>query len=329
MWFPSVAGRRRVWFAVAVATSLTGAVAWLRWHADSTGEIHQAYTVVSVAPGAVRQLLPSPSQALVEGSHYQAATGAAGTAGTADVPDPAGSAPDLKRVFDDYISRGDPRRRRLAVRAFEACVPTFLPSAGQMPSPEPLIAALPPDQRAERETAYRALFARCHRLLAEGRASLDGIRQALERDPQSQAPGLRAQEALLVGGIDRIEPLVAEALSSADPADVGSLAGIAARIVQSRWPDGADAALLQRAREIDTALSFVACDLGLDCAALSLWALQICAAEGLCGGDFSARLMARVTPGSVNPVAVQQQRLRLLGLIRSGRTLETADLLPP
>lgn len=244
-------------------------------------------------------------------------------------PDPVGSAPDLKRVFDDYIASSDPRQHRLAVQAFEACVPAFLPATGQSPSPEPLIAALPANHQGEREGAYRTLFARCHRLLAEGRASLEATRQALALDPQSQSLGQRAQEAVLAGHLERIEPLVGEALARSDPAAVASLAGLAVRIVPWRQPETMDAATLQNAREVDAALPWVACDLGLDCSAQSLWALQICATEGLCEGDLMTRLMARVSPGAIDVGAVQQQRLRLLGLIQGGRTLGLADLLPP
>jgi hypothetical protein len=312
----------RGWLAVVALVSIAGAIAWLAWRSASAPE-PQADAVPAVLPAAVPQL--PASQVLGAGNHKSAppATGA-----PAGVTDPVGSAPDLNRVFEDYIDSSDPRQRRTAVRAFEACVPAFLPGAGQSPSPEPLIRALPPDRRAEREAAYRALFARCHRLLAGGRASLDDTLQTLQRDPQNQTPGLRAQEALLAGRLDDIEPLVTEALEGADPAAVESLTGIAARIVRSRQSDSADAAMLQRAREIDAALPWVACDLGLDCSAQSLWALQLCAIEGLCEGDVSARLMARISPGSIDAGAVQQQRLRLLGLIRSGRTLGTADLLP-
>lgn len=243
--------------------------------------------------------------------------------------DPVGSAPDLKRVFDDYIDSADPRQRRIAVRAFEACVPAFLPASGQSPSPEPLIAALPFEHRAEREAAYRSLFARCSRLFADGRTALVATSEALQNDMQSEAPGRSAQEAALAGRLDRVERLVSEALNDADPAAVASLAGLAARIVSLRQPGGADAAVLQRAHDIDAALPLVACDLGLDCGDQSLWALQLCATEGLCEGDVSTRLMARNSPDSVDPGAVQKQRRRLLGLIRSGRTLGTADLLPP
>ena len=238
------------------------------------------------------------------------------------------SAPDLRRVFDDNIDSDDPRQRRTAARAFDACVPAFLPGAGGSASPEALIDALPADQRAEREAAYRSLFARCHRLLATSRNALGETLQTLRSEPQTQAPGQRAQEALLAGRLSDTELIVGEALSESDPASVASLAGIAARIARMRQPDGIDAALLQRAQEIDAALPAVACDLGLDCSPQSLWALQLCATEGLCEGDVLTRLMARNSPGTVDPDAVQQQRVRLVGLIRSNRALGTADLLP-
>lgn len=253
---------------------------------------------------------------------------AAAAAGAAAAIDPAGSAPDLKRVFDDYIGSDSPRQRRKAVRAFEACVPAFLPGAGQRPSPEPLIEALPYEHRGEREAAYRQLFARCARLLSGGRTALDGERQTLALDPDHRAPGLRAQEALLAGRLDQAEWLASEALSGEDPASVLSLAGLAALIVPARHPEGADAALLQLAREVDAALPWVACDLGLDCSSQSLWALQLCSVQGLCAGDVAARWMVQGAPGTVDPDAVQRQRLRLLGLIRSGRALGSYDLLP-
>jgi hypothetical protein len=304
--------------AVAVASTLI----WLLWQAGAAPEPRGA-----TGNGTTRSAAPPLSAIQATGGAKNHDTAAAG-AKLADPSDPAGGALDLKRVFDDYIGSADPRQRRMAVRAFEACVPAFLSGAGQSPSPEPLIEALPSDHRAEREAAYRALFARCHRLLADGRASLDGTWKMLARDAQNQAPGQRAQEAVLAGRVDLIEPMVAEALSGVDPAAVESLAGLAARLVSMRQPEGADAATQQRAREVDAALPWVACDLGLDCDAQSLRALQLCAAEGLCEGDVAVRLTVRMAPGSVDPDAVQQQRARLLGLIRGGRTLGTADLLP-
>jgi len=243
--------------------------------------------------------------------------------------DPVSSAPDFKRVFDQYIESTDSRERRNAVRAFEACVPAFLPAPGHAASPEPYLAALPSANRTVREAAYRTLFARCQPLLAAERSALVAMSDALQRDTRNEAPGAGAKEAALAGRLDAVEPLVSQALNNADPAAVASLAGLAEQLARQRSPDAPDDATLQRAREVDAALPLVACDLGLDCSERSLWALQLCAAQGWCEGDVAARLTARNAFGSVDRDEVEKQRLRLVGLIRSGRTLHTADVIPP
>ena len=240
------------------------------------------------------------------------------------VPDNVGSAPDLKWVFDENIDSADPRQRRIAARAFNTCVPTFLAGDGEIPSPDPLIQALPHDFRAERETAYRLLYGRCQRFLNEDRASLLVLQQHLQADRTLQDPGLVAQEDLVAGRYERSESLVSLALASGDPASVASLAGLATRLAIIRNPDASDSDLMQRARDVDAALPLVACDLGLDCSANSLGALQLCAVQGFCEGDMFSRIMVDV----IDPAAVQMQRTRLLALIRSRLLIGTADLLP-
>ena len=243
------------------------------------------------------------------------------------VPDPLGGAPDLKRLFDESIASGEAGQHRVAARAFDACVPAFLVPGDQTPSPEPLIRALPSAQRDERESAYRALYARCQGFAGLDRASLDSLRRQLQGDPSAQEPGRRALEDLLAGRAERVDALVAQALVAADPAAVAALSGLAARVAQGRDPDASDSELARRARAVDAALPRVACDLGLDCSATSLPALQLCAAQGLCEGDVASRL-APATPGTAAAAEIEQQRSRLLALIRGGRAMTTADLLP-
>jgi hypothetical protein len=237
---------------------------------------------------------------------------------------------DLKAVFDEHINRGDPRERRHAVRAFETCVPVFLPSAGQAPSPQAYIDAVSATQHGDRRGAYRALFERCRRLLDQGQDWLTSTALVLKLDPQHREPGFRAQEALLTGDYERVAPLFAQALTGADPDDVASLSGIALKIMRLRYPDGMEDAEYRRAVAVDTALSLLACDLGRDCGAQSLWSLQLCVGEGLCPtGGHPAWLRARVAKqAKVEPEGVEQQRQRLLGLIRSGHALQTTDILP-
>ncbi|MGZ5786773.1 MAG: hypothetical protein ACXWJM_12715, partial [Ramlibacter sp.] len=242
--------------------------------------------------------------------------------------DPIGSAPDLRRLYDQYAASADPQQRRIAARAFGACVPAFLPSAGQAASAEPLIQSLPAAQKGEREAAYRALYARCSRFMDENRAELASTYQALQRDGDAREPGPRATQALLDGHLDQVDRLIAQATASADPAAIESLSGIAARLARERNPDQSDAALMEVARAVDAALPAVACDLGLDCSANSLWSLQLCATAGACQGDLPARLAAGAASDPVDPALVQRQRQRLLELLRSGRALTSADLLP-
>jgi hypothetical protein len=106
-----------------------------------------------------------------------------------------------------------------------------------------------------------------------------------------------------------------------------SLSGIAARLAAQRNAAGTEPALAQRAAAVDAALPGVACDLGLDCSASSLSALEMCAVQGLCDGDLNSRMALR-SGAAADPLEVQQQRERLLALIRTGRPLTTADLLP-
>jgi len=247
---------------------------------------------------------------------------------TVRVPETFAGTPDMKQVFDGHIGSVDPRQRRIAARAFDACVPAFLPGRGESASPEPLIRTLPPDRRVEREVAYRLLYVRCASFLRESREWLMGLQEELQVDPELQEPGLRAQDQLIAGRYERIEPLVSRALSSDDPAGVASLAGLAVRLAMLRNAESPDPDLIQRARAVDTALPWVACDLGLDCGANSIGALQLCAAQGMCDGDMLSRLMNQAVADGVDDAEVRAQHARLLSLIRNGSVMGTADLLP-
>lgn len=307
--------RRLAWWWVALLAFAVGAALLGKWR-----------------PGGVTPVQPDAVPVSSRATQLPVPAAPAPAAGRSDDPvpgkqvDPVGRALDLKRVFDGYVTADDPRQRRVAQRAFEACVPAFLGPAGEMASVEGLVRALPPDRRDQREAAYRELYARCHRLVEEDRASLLRWQKALQAEPALQEPGLRAQAELVAGQLAGIEALVAEA--SGDPAALLSLSGLAERLARRRQPEDTDPALLRQARAVDAALPGVACDLGLDCSAQSLLALQLCAAQGACDGDVPARLMDPFSPEAVDPLAVQAQRARLLAWIRSGRPLHLTELLP-
>ncbi|MBC7513684.1 MAG: hypothetical protein H7234_04525 [Herminiimonas sp.] len=235
------------------------------------------------------------------------------------ISDVIGPAPDLKRVFDAFAGSTDARQRRIAVRAFDACVPAFLPGDAQPPSPENLIAGLPADQHAQREEAYRALFARCHRLLSQTRTTLNTTRLALARDVTNMPPGVRAQERVLAGETTHLDTLIGAVLGGGDANDLADLAGISSKLLLSGGRPDATPAALQYALETDAALLLASCDLGRDCSAQSLWALQLCAGEGRCDGDISSRLVLRNTHDGIDATAVDQRRHELVDAIRSGK----------
>lgn len=313
--------RRAASFAALVLVFAALGAAWL-WR-DASTEENSSAVLVSMTPrhsGKPAASTPASSDVAQRAAPVPSVTAKVSA-------DPIGGATDLKRVFDQFIDSGDPGQRRIAARAFAACVPAFLPAGSETPSPEPIIRALPAEHRAEREAAYWSLFARCHSFLGEGRVPLQRMRRQLQEDQEAQEPGPRAYEDLLAGRTERIEALVSQGLTAVDPAAVASLSGVASRLAAQRDPDGTDAATAQRASAVDAALPWVACDLGLDCSAGSLRALQLCAVQGLCEGDLRSR-MALPSGASLDSPEVQQQRERLLALIRSGRALTTLDLLP-
>jgi hypothetical protein len=241
--------------------------------------------------------------------------------------DPVAYAPDLKRVFDAYKDSTDVRERRAALRAFQICVPAFVEAAGTPPAPRTRGTSAE-RARSQRDAAYRALFERCREFRTAEPAALSAASAALRADAQAQAPGSRAQQAVVTGHFARMEQFVSEALTGDDPASVASLAGLAARIADARASNVEPAIAIRHAQAVDAALLLVACDLGHDCREDSVWALQLCAIEGLCEGDAWARLVERTSHDGISADTVMNERSRLLRLLKTGRILGTRDLFP-
>jgi hypothetical protein len=313
--------RAPLWIAAALLAIAAAGLAW--WSAGTSGK--QQSRVQSQPPLDATNGPQSGSVATPPAQPTPTISVAAPR--KPEPADPIGGALDLKRVFDEYAASADARGRRVAARAFSACFPAFLPANAQTPSPEPLIRALPAQQRTEREASYWALFARCRGFLGDGRTALEDTQKQLQGSPESEEPGWRAQEDLLAGRTDRIDALVSRGLSASDPAAVAAMSGVAGRLAAVRNAEASNADLSLRARAVDAALPLVACDLGLDCSAGALPSLQLCAAEGVCEGDLATRIAKR-NADNVDVARIQEQRVRLLALIRSGRALTAADLLP-
>lgn len=308
------------WALVVVAAALA---AWAWQDAQIPAAPRATTTAVLASP----RVLPAAGRIAAPSSTPATAVAAASNFATAPIASEA-SAPDLRRVYEAGIGSADPRLRRAAARAYAACVPLFVPNAGETPSPEPMIQALPDAARAQREQAYRALFARCRGFVAERPPTLAAMGEALLRDAQSQDLGQGAREALLAGRADEAASLLAQALNGDDPAAIATLGGLVEQLARADDERVADPNALARARAVDAALPAAACELGLDCGPATLKALQLCAVEGWCDGDVAARIQAGYGPGTLDVAAVETETKRLVALLRSGRALGLADLLP-
>ena len=245
--------------------------------------------------------------------------------------DPLAESPDLLQVFQHYRNSHDPRLKAAAQRAFTACMPAFLPGPGETPSPEPMIAALPPAQRTAREEALRVLYARCQSFMGLGRDALLRLRGDLAADGGLRDAGQQVDDELAAGNVEQASRWATRALRSGDPAAIESIAAPLERLLEklSSARAGTDAAFDRAAAaDIAAALPLVACDLGMDCSNRSLAALQLCAAQAQCQGDTEARFLARAAVDPGRTLAVQAQRRRLLDLYRQGRLPAAGDLLP-
>lgn len=245
--------------------------------------------------------------------------------------DPLAETQDLLQIFQQYRDNKDPRLKAAARRAFSACTPAFLPSPGETPSPEPLIAALAPTQRMAREEALRALYARCQSFMGLGRVALLTLRGDLGADGGLLEAGQQVTDQLAAGNIEQASRWATQALRSNDAASIASIAGPLTTLLEklSSARAGADiAAGRTAAADVAAALPLLACDLGMDCSNRSLTALQLCATEGQCEGNAEARFLARAGVDSDRMAAVQAQRRRLLDLYRQGRPSAAGELLP-
>ena len=275
-------------------------------------------------------LKPPPLQAEVD-AHPSRQAALPAEVKLAVLGDPLAESSDLLQIFQHYRDSDDPRLKAAARRAFSACTPTFLPRSGETPSPEPLIAALPPTQRVAREEALRALYARCQSFMGLGRGVLLTLRGDLAADGGLLEAGQHINDQLAAGNVEEASRWATETLRGSDAASIASIAGPLGLLLEKLLSARAvadTAADRIAAGDVTAALPLLACDLGMDCSNRSLAALQLCASEGRCEGDAEARFLARAGVDFDRLAAVQAQRRRLLDLYRQGRPPAAGELLP-
>lgn len=323
----AVRPRRAGLLAVAIAVVVAAGLAW--WHRPLPSRLPEAPT----SPLAFTPR-PPPLQAKVD-AYLPVQAGAPAVVKSAVLGDPLADSHDLLQIFQRYRDSDDPRLKTAARRAFSACTPAFLPRPGETPSPEPLIAALPPTQRMAREEALRALYARCQSFMGLGRSALLTLLGDLAADGGLREAGQHVNDQLAAGNVEQASRLATQALRGNDAASIASIAGPLGTLLEklSSARAGADraadrTAAAEVAANVAAALPLLACDLGMDCSNRSLAALQLCASEGQCEGDAEARFLARAGVDADRMAAVQAQRRRLLDLYRQGRPPAAGELLP-
>jgi hypothetical protein len=222
---------------------------------------------------------------------------------------------DLHRAFDRLSAQGDVAAQAAAARAWQACVPAFLPGDGARASLDARLALLPADPlRGKREAALRALWSRCQGFFTSPRDRL--LAQAATLRAQRRFVGEREMQLLAAGEPDAALASADELLASGDVRALAALSGFARRWLDARHVASSPVAR-HAADATDAALALLDCDLGADCGERSLGALQLCAAEALCEGSELERRLARPGP-SVDRASVDRERRRLAATLRDG-----------
>jgi len=269
------------------------------------------------APGSPPAGPPAPSPA-GEATPVRAADSAvsrpvpAGPAAAPQWHDPLSRASDLHALAQRWRSSAVPGDRANAWRAWSSCA-VFAGGGPVLPTPESLAAGFADSAAAsQRLEALRLLQARCQGFAGET-ASDAAAMQAMHARGEARSHAEAARALLDVGEREAALRQVAEAAASGDPQEIRELSGLVERFRR----DAAEGEALPSEPLRDAALALVACDLGLDCSADSLWATRLCALHGQCGGDLVERTLAGFGP--LDRQALQAERDALAVQLRSGR----------
>ncbi len=227
---------------------------------------------------------------------------------------------DLSATYQQFKDSKNPVERHIAYRAWSACFPTFIAPQGQSISIENLTKALPKGDPATalRVEAYRSLFGRCKHFSHMTRAESLSATQHQQEASNSGAilsPGDIASKHLTDGKPEQAMQVARDIISSQDAFAIASLSAFINQIGVAQV-DGQSAHSDLRPDLHSLAFSIAACQMGLDCGAGSLTALQMCASMGQCYGSVLDRYLQSM-PNQADRDAVQREAQQVLDAIRS------------
>jgi hypothetical protein len=223
--------------------------------------------------------------------------------------DPLARAGDLHAAYQRFRASALAAERADAWRAWSSCS-AFGGSDAQ--TPEAIAKGFSDiGVASQRLEALRVLQARCAGFADES-ATEAATMEAMHARGEATSHGDAARALLDRGDRDGALRQVADAAASANPQEIRELSGLVERFRR----DAAEGEILPPQPLRDAALAVVACDLGLDCAAESLWATRLCALHGACRGDLVERTLAGF--GALDRRALQAEREALAVQLRSG-----------
>ena len=227
---------------------------------------------------------------------------------------------DLQATYRQFKDSKNPLERHIAYRAWSACFPTFIAPQGQSISIESITSTLPANDpgSALRIEAYRSLLGRCKNFSHMSREDTLSITQRQQEASNKGAilsPGEMATKHLAEGKQAEALQMARAIVTSQDPFSISSLRefinqiGVAQVDAQSTHSE-------QRPDLHSLAFSFAACQMGMDCSAGSLTAIQMCASMGECTGSLTDRYRHSM-PNQADREALERESQKVLDAIRS------------
>lgn len=228
---------------------------------------------------------------------------------------------DLRSIYDQYENSNDAAERYTAYRAWSACFPTFVSPEGQLAPLEALTHALPNSgpQRAFRVDAYRVLQARCRHFADMSRGDIangSSRQQAARSHDTAISPGELAQKYLTEGNKETALKTMRAIVASGDPFAISSLREFVNQYMVLRI-DAQTTYSDERPDLRSQAFTMAACQMGMDCGAASLTALQLCTSMGECSGSVADRYL-QALPNQADRDALAVETKRVLDAITSG-----------
>ena len=228
---------------------------------------------------------------------------------------------NLRKTYESFRDSRFGFERSVAFRAWSACFPQFMSADGQAVSLEKLTQALPVNapNNALRTSAYRELRRRCEPFFELSRDDVIAVTQRqsdLWKKGEALDPGELALKYLKADDKPKALAVVRDVLSSRDAYAIASMREFVHQFLVLQ----VDAQLLPGNTRTDIAslaLTVASCDLGLDCGAESLTALQQCAHGGLCEGGVIDRYV-QTLPNPGDRERLTDEGRRMTAAIASG-----------